>query len=247
MIPWKVLASVSTHGHELQLRQRGPTDFLIVVDGRVLMTSNEKTSEVALATLACAEIAERKAPRLMIGGLGMAYTLRAALDALPRTARVTVAELTPEIEAWCKGPLAPLTKAATSDPRVSVVIDDVSLVIQRAKPGSYDAIVLDLYEGPHGTQRRENDPFYGRVALERTYRALSPGGVFAVWSEEGNALFKRRMTDAGFDTKVHHPGGPRAYVVYLGMRAPQGARAEPRGRTRARPAVSAAPSRSRRR
>lgn len=98
------------------------------------------------------------------------------------------------------------------------MIDDVSAVIARAKPGQYDAIVLDLYEGPHGTQRRENDPFYGRVAIERTLRALSPGGVFAVWSEEGNAIFKRRMTDAGFATKVHHPGGPRAYVVYLGKR-----------------------------
>ena len=118
-----------------------------------------------------------------------------------------------------RGPLAPLTNAATADPRVDVVIDDVSLVISRARPGTYDAIVLDLYEGPHGTQRRENDPFYGRVAIGRTLRALSPGGVFAVWSEEGNAIFKRRMTDAGFATKVHHPGGPRAYVVYLGKRA----------------------------
>ena len=229
MIPWKVLAKVATHGHELELRQRGARDFLIMVDGRVLMTSNEKTSELAVATLACAEIATRKAPRVLIGGLGMAYTVRAALDALPRTARITVAELTPEIDAWCKGPLAPLTNAATSDPRVDVVIDDVSLVIARAKPGHYDAIILDLYEGPHGTQRRENDPFYGRVAIERTRRALAPGGVFSVWSEEGNAIFKRRMTDAGFETKVHHPGGPRAYVVYLGK------------------VVSEAPSRSRRR
>ena len=219
MVPWKTLASVTSHGHALELRQRNANDFLIMVDGRVLMTSTEKTSELALATLACAEIAARKVPRLLIGGLGMAYTLRAALDALPRTARVTVAELTPEIETWCRGPLAPLTKGATHDPRVDVVIDDVSLVIAKARPGQFDAIVLDLYEGPHGTQRRENDPFYGRVALQRTYRALSPGGVFAVWSEEGNAIFKRRMADAGFATKVHHPGGPRAYVVYLGKRA----------------------------
>jgi len=223
MVPWKTLASVTSHGHELQLRQRNANDFLIMVDGRVLMTSTEKTSELALATLACAEIAARKIPRLLIGGLGMAYTLRAALDALPKTARVTVAELTPEIETWCRGPLAPLTKGATNDPRVGVVIDDVSLVIAKAKPGAFDAIVLDLYEGPHGTQRRENDPFYGRVALDRTYRALAPGGVFAVWSEEGNAIFKRRMSDAGFATTVHHPGGPRAYVVYLGKKAEEAA------------------------
>jgi len=218
MVPWKALATVATSEGELQLRQRGPREFLITIDGRVLMTSSERTSEQAVATLACQQLAYRKAPRVLIGGLGMAYTVRAALDALPRRAHVTVAELTPEVATWCAGPLAPLTRGAAIDPRVRIVIEDVARVIERAAPGHYDAIVLDLYEGPHAAAKRENDPFYGRAALVRTFRALSPGGVLAIWSEENNLVFKRRMSDVGFETTVHHPGGSRAYVVYLGRR-----------------------------
>ncbi|HUS27680.1 MAG TPA: hypothetical protein VMZ53_04205 [Kofleriaceae bacterium] len=218
MIPWKVLATVDTSEGPLQLRQRGAREFLITIGGRVLMTSSERTSELAVATLACKELAGHKAPRILIGGLGMAYTVRAALDALPKRAQVMVAELTPEVETWCRGPLAPLTNGAANDPRVRIVIRDVARVIEEAPPGRFDAIVLDLYEGPHAASRRENDPFYGRVALERSYAALSPGGVLAIWSEESNTVFKRRMIDAGFDTTLHHPGGSRSYVVYLGRR-----------------------------
>ena len=222
MIPWKVLASVTTTDGALQLRQRGEREFLITINGRVLMTSSERTSELAVAELACKELAGHKAPRVLIGGLGMAYTVRAALDALPRRAQVTVAELTPEVEAWCRGPLAPLTRGAANDPRVRIVIRDVARVIEDAPRGGYDAIVLDLYEGPHAASKRQNDPFYGRVALERTFAALAPGGVLAIWSEEANAIFKRRMVDAGFETRLHHPGGSRAYVVYLGRRSAPG-------------------------
>jgi spermidine synthase len=218
MVPWKVLASLATAEGKLQLRQRGPREFLITIDGRCLMTSSERASEEAVSTLAIEALAGRKAPRVLIGGLGMAYTVRAALDALPRGAEVTVAELTPEVEVWCRGPLAPLTNGAVLDPRVRVVIKDVARVIEDARPGQFDAIILDLYEGPHAAQKRENDPFYGRGALARSAAALSPGGVLAIWSEETNALFKKRMVDAGFETTTHHPGGSRAYVVYLGRR-----------------------------
>ncbi|MDQ3368653.1 MAG: spermidine synthase [Myxococcota bacterium] len=218
MVPWKVLESIPTPEGALQLRQRGEREFLITIDGRVLMTSSERSSEEAVATLACQQLTDRPAPRVLIGGLGMAYTVRAALDALPRKAQVTVAELTPQVETWCRGPLAPLTRGATLDRRVRVVIRDVARVIEEARPGSFDAIVLDLYEGPHAAAKRLNDPFYGRVALERSYASLSPGGVLAIWSEEVNAIFKKRMIDAGFATSVHHPGGSRAYVVYLGRR-----------------------------
>lgn len=219
MVPWKVLETVATAEGSLQLRQRGEREFLITINGRVLMTSSERTSELAVAALACKELASHKAPRILIGGLGMAYTVRAALDALPRRAQVTVAELTPQVETWCRGPLAPLTRGAANDPRVRIVIRDVARVIEDVRPGSFDAIVLDLYEGPHAAAKRENDPFYGRRALERTYAALAPEGVLAIWSEESNAVFKRRMIDAGFDTTLHHPGGSRAYVIYLGRRA----------------------------
>jgi spermidine synthase len=243
MVPWKTIASVETKEGTLQLRQRGEREFLITIDGRVLMTSSERTSEVAVATLACEALAGRKTPRVLIGGLGMAYTVRAALDALPAGAQVTVAELTPEVETWCRGPLAPLTRGAANDRRVRIVIRDVARVIEESV-GRFDAIVLDLYEGPHAASKRQNDPFYGRAALERTKAALTPGGVLAIWSEEVNNIFKRRMIDAGFDTKVDYPGGSRAYVVYLGRtvdpslprqpKRPPGRLRRPRGRHKVR-------------
>jgi spermidine synthase len=218
--PLELLETVSTTEGELQLRRRPPNEFLITIDGRVLMSSADRRSEEAVATLACKELVGRAAPHVLIGGLGMAYTLRAALDALPKTAHVTVAELTAEVETWCRGPLAPLTSGAVLDPRVSVVIDDVARVIASASPPGYDAIILDLYEGPHAIAKGD-EPFYGRTALARSHSALAPGGVLAIWSEDVNAGFRRRMTDAGFTTSVHHPGGKRAYGVYLGVRAGQ--------------------------
>ncbi|HEX2685118.1 MAG TPA: hypothetical protein VHN14_00795, partial [Kofleriaceae bacterium] len=144
MTPWKTLATVATAEGALELRQRGAREFLIVIDGRVLMTSRDRRSEQALATLACQAIAADR-PRVLIGGLGMAYTLRAALDVLPATAEVVVAELTSAVGDWCRGPLAELTGAAVLDPRVQVVIDDVARVIAGTPRGHYDAILLDLY------------------------------------------------------------------------------------------------------
>jgi spermidine synthase len=216
--PLTLLASVSTSEGELQLRRRTPNEFLITIDGRVLMASSDRRSEEAVATLACKAIAGVKAPRVLIGGLGMAYTLRAALDALPATAQVTVAELTAEVETWCRAELAPLTDGAVLDPRVTVVIGDVGRVIASAPAGGYDALILDLYEGPHATSKGPDEPFYGRNALARSRTALSDGGVLAIWSEDINTGFARRMTDAGFTTTVHQPGGRRAYGVYLGVR-----------------------------
>lgn len=233
MIPWKVLDSVATAEGELQLRQRGERDFLITIAGRVLMTSTERTSEKALASLALAELPSPKAPRVLIGGLGMAYTVRAALDALPPGASITVAELTPQVLTWCQGPLAPLTNGAVHDRRVHVVIADFAQVVARARPGQYDAIIIDLYEGPHAAGRRPNDPLYGRAALARTHAALAPGGIFAVWTEEVNQAFKRRMIETGFHTWLHHPGGPRAYAIYLGRR--EEVRAAPPARDSRRP------------
>jgi spermidine synthase len=218
VVPLKLLATVKTREGELQLRQRGAKDFLITIDGRVLMASSDRRSEEAVATLACKELANVAAPRVLIGGLGMAYTLRAALDVLPAAAQVTVAELTAEVETWCRGPLAPLTGGAVLDPRVRVVIDDVTRLIQAARPASFDAIIVDLYEGPRATFEPDDEPFYSRAALTRSHAALAPGGVLAIWSEDVNEGFQRRMTEVGFTTSVHHPGGKRAYGVYLGVR-----------------------------
>ncbi len=216
MTPWKTLATVATAEGALELRQRGEREFLIVIGGRVLMTTRDRRSEQALATLACAALTG--SPRVLIGGLGMAYTLRAALDVLPATAELVVAELTAAVADWCRGPLAPLTSAAVLDPRVAVVIDDVAAVIAGAPRGHYDAILLDLYEGPHAATQRADDPFYGRAALGNSHAALAPGGTLAVWSEEPDEAFARRFTAAGFDVATHRLGKTRSHIVYLGRR-----------------------------
>jgi spermidine synthase len=217
MTPWKTLAKLATREGTLELRQRGERDFLIVIDGRVLMTSSDRRSEQGLAQLAC-EALEVRSPRVLIGGLGMAYSVRAALDALPASAEVVVAELTPAIDQWCRGPLAPLTGGAVLDPRVQVVIGDAAQLIARAPRGHYHAIVLDLYEGPHAATQRSDDPFYGRAALARSHAALAPRGVLAVWSEDPDPAFARRFAAAGFEVATHRLGAQRSHVVYLGHR-----------------------------
>ncbi len=214
--PWVTLAKVATREGELELRQRGPDDFLILIGGRVLMTSKARRSEEVLATVACAALGPRDAPRMLIGGLGMGYTLRAALDALPPRATVTVVELTREVEDWCRGPLAPLTAGAVTDPRVKVVIADVARVITSARPGAYDLILLDLYEGAYPAQQRGDDPHFGRAALLRTRAALAKGGLLAIWAEDPAPSFPDRLAAAGFSVTVHRAGrGGRQHVIYL--------------------------------
>lgn len=216
--PWQTIARVETAEGPLELRQRGTADFLITIAGRVLMTSQARRSEEALATLPLRERAPR-APvrRVLVGGLGMGYTLRAALDLLPADARVTVVELNRDVAEWCRGPLAPLTNGAATDARVTIDIADVSEHLARATAGSYDAIILDLYEGPHAATQSPDDPLYGPRALVRARSALRSDGVFAVWSEEPDARFERRLAEAGFRVEKHRAGrGGRAHIVYLG-------------------------------
>jgi spermidine synthase len=216
--PWQTLATAATDEGLLELRRRGESEFLIVIAGRVLMNSASRRSEEALATLACAHLKTAAAPHVLIGGLGMAFTLRAALDSLPATARVTVAELNPDIVAWCKGPLAASTANAADDPRVTIELGDVAAVIAAAKPGSLDAIVLDLYEGPHAATQRGDDPFYGAAALDRQFRALKPGGMLAVWSEDADDAYGKRLGKRFAVTTHRIGGGGRRHVVYLGRR-----------------------------
>ena len=212
--PWTTIARAETPEGALELRQRGSADFLITIAGRVLMTSQARRSEEALAEL---PLKKRKARDVLVGGLGMGYTLRAALDFLGPEAHVTVVELNPVVADWCRGPLAPLTGGAVADPRVTVALADVSDHLAQASKGAYDTILLDLYEGPHAATQRPNDPLYGAEALKRTRAALREGGVFAVWSEEADAPFERRLADAGFFVEKHRAGrGGRAHVVYLG-------------------------------
>ena len=217
--PWETLEAVETDEGRLELRRRGERDFVITVGGRVLMNSGWHRSEIAVAQLACRRIADRPRPRVLIGGLGMGFTLRAALDELPRAARVTVAEIEPAVVRWCRGPLAGLTNRAVDDPRVEIALADVArLISEAARPAGerFDAIVLDLYEGPRTATQAREDPFWGPAALRRTRAALAPGGVFSVWSEDPDAAFEKRLAAAGFRVERRRPesGGPR-HAVYL--------------------------------
>jgi spermidine synthase len=220
MQPWKTIERVATPEGSLELRQRGERSFIITIAGRVLMTSEAFRSEVDLAQRACAALGGAKRPRVMIGGLGMGFTLRAALDALPPAAEVTVVELNEKVVEWVRGPLAPLTNDALADRRVKVKVADVARAIADAPPGSYDAIVLDLYEGPHHANNRAYDPLYGGPALERTVKALGPDGVFAVWSEEVDFEFEERMRSVFMLERHKGPRGGRQHVIYVGKPAP---------------------------
>jgi spermidine synthase len=214
MQPWRTIDRADTPEGPLELRQRGERDFLITIGGRILMTSAAHRSEDALAEIACQALPGGSQPRVLVGGLGMGYTLRAALDRLPARAKVDLVDLNATVVTWCRGPLAALTAGAIDDRRVSVEVADVSRVIAAAPPGSYDAIVLDLYEGPHQANNRIHDPLYGAAALARTHQALRAGGVLAVWSEEADRPFEQRLVAAKFRVRTHRAGGGRTHVVY---------------------------------
>ncbi|MFK7986646.1 MAG: spermidine synthase [Sandaracinaceae bacterium] len=217
--PWKLLESVKTDEGALDLRQRGPRDFMISVGGRVLMTSQHNRSEKSLATLGCAPLKANPAPRVLIGGLGLGYTLRAALDVLPKKAKVVVAELTPQVVTWCRGPLAVLSDDSLADPRVEVVVGDVADRIRDvsgdAQRARWDAILLDLYIGPGVDKKAASDPLYGNNILRHVKKSLAPRGVFAVWGEDPAPPFEARVRRAGFDVQRHvvSGGGPRHVIV----------------------------------
>jgi spermidine synthase len=222
-IPWETIETISTGEGVLELRRRGERDFLITVGGRVLMNSGSHRTEDALGRLACEPIADRPAARVLVGGLGMGFTLRAVLDSLPNSAFVVVAELNPVVVDWCRGPLSGLTEGAAADRRVRIEVGDVTGLVaasaRRRGRKRFDAVVYDLYTGPYTRTHRKGDPLYGNRALASVRAALYPGGVFAVWGEDYDAGFAKRLEAAGFDTTVKRPGrgGPR-HVIYLGER-----------------------------
>lgn len=225
-LPWSVLARVETASGVLELRRRGERDFLIAQDGRVLMNAAAHRSEQQLASAACAGLAAHPRPRVLIGGLGMGFTLRAALDALPATASVRVAELHPCVVDWCRGPLAPLTGDAVRDPRVELEIGDVALAIRRAARARggerFDAIVLDLFSGPGAVAGGAESCFEASL-LAATRDALAPGGCYAVWSEQSDPAFERRLRAAGFVAQRSRPGrGGLRHVVYAARLARDG-------------------------
>ncbi len=222
-IAWKVLASIKTAEGALELRQRGEREFLITIAGRVLMTSVARRSEEALSTLACAKLsAHSRAPRVVIGGLGMGFTLRAALDVAGESAGIAVAELVPAVVAWNRTMLAALSGDALADPRVTVHEADVAGLIGAA-PAAWDAILLDVDNGPVAMARAANDRLYDLAGLRAAHAALRPGGVLAVWSAIPDAGFTRRLRAVGFAADAvtvrarGARGGPR-HTIWVAVR-----------------------------
>jgi spermidine synthase len=199
MIPWLQIDSARVPGAEIELRlMRRGADFSMMLGQNELMNSRLSGSEQALATLACRRIEAVKRPHLLIGGLGMGFTLRAALAVLPADARITVAELVPAVIAWARGPLAPVFGDSLDDPRAGIEAADVGDVIQ-SHASRFDAILLDVDNGPEGLIRKANDALYRSKGLQAIRRALRPGGVLAVWSSGPYPSFSKRLRDAGFD------------------------------------------------
>ncbi len=222
-IPWQAVGRAQTPQGELELRKRDENEFLITIAGRVLMNSRANRSEQVLAQAACNAVAAIDSPRVLIGGLGMGCTLQSAAELLPETATIEVCELNDVVREWCAGPLAELNGHVLEDPRVHVFIADVARTIaaraKEKKSPRFDAIVIDLYEGPHARTDATWDAFYGRVALDATRRALSKGGVFAVWSEAPDRAFEKRLEKVGFAVERLRAGrGGRRHVVYLARR-----------------------------
>jgi spermidine synthase len=215
-------------GTELVLYHRDGS-YQIRVDGLELMSSRAHGSEEALAKLACAEIAGRRAPRVLIGGLGLGYTLRAALDALPAAAEVTVVEFFAAVVEWGRGPLADLAGRPLDDARVRVVVGDVLRELATAT-AAYDAIVLDVDNGPAALTLESNERLYRGVGLASVAAALLPRGVLAVWSADPDPAFSRRLRCAGFAVRseavrARLSKGPR-HTIFIARRRREAAGGE---------------------
>lgn len=218
MIPWSLVDRAAIPGGgELRLMHRDG-EFSIMLGTAQLMSSRRTGSEQALATFTCERIREHKRPHILIGGLGMGFTLRAALIALGADARITVAELVPAVVAWARGPLAGIFKGALKDPRVDIYEGDVRALIG-ASQSAYDAILLDVDNGPEGLTRKANDRLYDQEGLETARAALKPGGILAIWSSTPSKRFTARLRSSGFRSEQMTiragPGGGARSVIWI--------------------------------
>ena len=222
MKPWELLGRATTpDGSEMRLSKRD-TEYVIFVDSKILMSSRMHGSEEQLAALACARLGSAERPHVLVGGLGMGFTLRATLDLLPDDAVVTVAELVPAVVEWNRGPLAPLAKAPLSDPRVRVEQGDVGGVL-RAHRGAFDAVLLDVDNGPSAFTTGGNDGLYDNAGVTAAFASLRPGGALAVWSAWEDRKFEQRLRFHGFTVEMQRvrarlkKGGPR-HTIFLGVK-----------------------------
>lgn len=228
MIPWSLLDKAQVPGGgELRLMRRG-TEFSIMLGQNQLMNSRLSGSEEALATLACERIQACPRPQVLIGGLGMGFTLRTALAVLGTEARITVAELVPAVLKWARGSMAEVFGNSLTDPRVSLRESDVGHVIRSGR-SKFDAILLDVDNGPEGLTRESNDALYDLEGLSAARATLRPGGILAVWSSGPDLNFTRRLRKTGFEVdevKVRANGsrGGARHVIWIATNAVRGPR-----------------------
>ena len=226
MLPRKTIATAAVPGGDTLTLVSHGRDFVVMLGRDELMGTRMQFSEEQLAQLTLERLTMPR-PRLLVGGYGMGFSFRAALAGLPEGGQVTVAEVVPEVLEWARGPLAHLTGDTLSDPRGTVVIADVAALIDDAVDGTtsaYDAILLDVDNGPDGIVRDGNERLYTRTGIARARDALNPGGVLAVWSAAPDPKFARRLRDAGFQvdeqTVRARPGnkGPRHTIWFAERR-----------------------------
>ncbi len=218
MLKWETVETARVGSSEFVLARHG-ADWAVRVDGHMLMSTRVHQSEIFLAERAIERV---EAPRrVLVGGLGLGYTLRATLDLLPASAHVTVAELVPELVDWNRRLFRHLNAGALDDPRCDVVIGDAFDVIARPKV-RFDVILLDVDNGPQALSQTENQRLYGDVGTRACWDALSPGGVLAVWSAGPSAKYAARLARFGFDSEVlrvpARKGSRASHVIFLGKK-----------------------------
>jgi spermidine synthase len=225
MKPWNLIASseIPAEGGELRLYQRGEEYSIMIVGGGELMNSRVHGSEDALAELGCRHLAGQPQPQVLIGGLGMGFTLAAALEQLGPEAEVLVAELIPAVVTWNRDYLGHFASHPLDDPRSTVSVGDVAVLLKKAR-SAYDAILLDVDNGPEGLTHRENDWLYSPEGLHAAFAALRPDGVLAVWSAGPDQPFAERLRRVGFlveeqRVRAHGTGKGARHTIWIAQRS----------------------------
>jgi spermidine synthase len=246
MIPWEKIDTARVPGTdgELRLMRRG-AEFSIVLGSNELMNSRLSGSEAALATLAAKRIEAARSPRVLIGGLGMGFTLRAALGVFGSQAQIVVAELVPAVVAWAHGPMSAIFGDSLKDPRVDIREVDVAQLIE-GHSLAFDAILLDVDNGPEGFTRKANDALYDVSGLKKAHTALRRGGVLAVWSSGPNTKFSSRLRQAGFAVnevaiRATGNGSGARHVIWIARNEPKN---EPKNETKSETTPPSRPPRA---
>lgn len=201
MKKWNLIDEATTPDGSSMALFEHDGDYSIRVGSVELMSTRQSSSEERMAEIGCEHLKGKKKARILIGGLGFGFTLRATLRLAPKEAVVTVAELMPAVISWNKNPDLPLAGDALKDPRVRIIQRDVMEIIATAR-GSYDSILLDVDNGPAGLCTKENDDIYGEVGLHQIQSALAPGGTVVFWSAAASPTFAKRLGRVGFDVTV---------------------------------------------